>query len=227
MNGKGQLGLGDTAERLAPTQVSGVSGCVGLQAGVYRFFARTAAGDVWAWGDNETGLLGLGDTSPHPTPAKLPMSAQFLQAVRRTTRRSAPGRTRSSTAGAPTPRGSWGSPVEARSRPRARGFALDVTGPVTQALKNAKARRGSSVKLSYRLSDEYCRTCSAVRLIVKKAGGGQAAAFSLGDRPTGRTLTKTFVCKLKPGTYTWSLTAVDSAGNAQRSAVARRLVVVR
>ena len=80
MNGKGQLGLGDPAERLAPTQVSGVSGCVGLQAGVYRFFARTAAGDVWAWGDNETGLLGLGDTSLHPTPAKLPPSAQFLQA---------------------------------------------------------------------------------------------------------------------------------------------------
>ena len=37
---------------------------------------------------------------------------------RATTRRSAPGRTRSSTAGASTPRGSWGSPVEARSRPR-------------------------------------------------------------------------------------------------------------
>ena len=107
------------------------------------------------------------------------------------------------------------------------GFALDVTGPVTQALKNAAVKRGRSVKLSYRLSDEYCRTCSAVRLIVKKAGGAQAASFSLGDRPTGRTLTKSFVCKLKPGTYTWSLSAVDSAGNPQRSAVVQAPVVVR
>ena len=100
-----------------------------------------------------------------------------------------------------------------------------MTGPVTRRSKNVAVKRGSPVKLSYRLSDEYCRTCSVVRLIVRKPGGAQAASFSLGDRPTGRALTKSFVCKLKPGTYTWSLSAVDSAGNPQRSAVVRRLVV--
>ena len=113
----------------------------------------------------------------------------------------------------------------AYTSPHAVGFALDVTGPVTQALKNVTTRRGASVKLSYRLTDEYCRACSTVRLVVRKASGAQAAAFSLGERPTGSTLSKTFVCKLARGTYTWSLTAVDSAGNVQRSAVARRLVV--
>jgi alpha-tubulin suppressor-like RCC1 family protein len=72
-NGRGQLGTGDTADRMAPTQVSGVKGAYALAA----YGQGTCAvvdGKVWCWGANDLGQLGQGgqDGDPHPAPVQVP-----------------------------------------------------------------------------------------------------------------------------------------------------------
>ncbi|MEM9193205.1 MAG: hypothetical protein AAGF12_28785, partial [Myxococcota bacterium] len=73
-NSDGQLGyttLEDTNQ--IPTRVEGLSNIVQLAAGSTSSFALDNAGDVWAWGENDRGQLGLGtsDRDPHPVPMRI------------------------------------------------------------------------------------------------------------------------------------------------------------
>jgi alpha-tubulin suppressor-like RCC1 family protein len=63
-NGFGQLGVGDTASRNAPTLVSAMPGGRAIEqlvTGYYHTCARLAGGDTTCWGYNEFGALGFGD----------------------------------------------------------------------------------------------------------------------------------------------------------------------
>ena len=65
----GQLGTGDTADRLAPTRVAGLPAPVRqVAAGYYRTGIVTEAGDLLMCGLGEYGQLGLGDEEDRTTP---------------------------------------------------------------------------------------------------------------------------------------------------------------
>ena len=70
-NGDGQLGIGDTTDRHAPVKVS-VNGqkIVAVAAGTYHTAAVTDSGELWTWGDNNAGQLGIGDTTDRHLPVK-------------------------------------------------------------------------------------------------------------------------------------------------------------
>ena len=73
LNESGQLGLGDTTNRNRPTLVSltglsGVSSFGALAVGWQHVLALDQQGRLWAWGLNESGQLGLGDTTNRNRP---------------------------------------------------------------------------------------------------------------------------------------------------------------
>jgi alpha-tubulin suppressor-like RCC1 family protein len=72
-----QLGLGDTECRLVPTKVPGLAGVKAIAGGSFRggphhYLALTQSGEVYAWGCNDKGQLGLGDTQWRTKPTKVP-----------------------------------------------------------------------------------------------------------------------------------------------------------
>ncbi len=56
----GQLGLGDTIDRLAPVIVNGLTGIAAVDAGEWHFIALKNNGTVWSAGNNNNGQLGNG-----------------------------------------------------------------------------------------------------------------------------------------------------------------------
>ncbi len=67
-NDFGQLGVGDTVERVAPVQVSGLSGVEKIAAGYFHGLAMKDDNTVWSWGKNEYGQLGIDSTTQQLTP---------------------------------------------------------------------------------------------------------------------------------------------------------------
>ena len=72
LNRNGQLGVGDTKDRLVPTLVTGqLQGktAVHVSAGDYHTLYITATGSLFAWGWNGYGQLGVGDTKERRVPS--------------------------------------------------------------------------------------------------------------------------------------------------------------
>lgn len=73
LNGKGQLGVGDTEKRYLPTTVTGFDGAVtsisASMGGLYAC-ATTRPGSVYCWGDNTDGQISS-DEGPVTSPRKL------------------------------------------------------------------------------------------------------------------------------------------------------------
>ena len=63
LNAEGQLGDGTTTNRLAPTQVPGLTSTISLTAGRSHSCALKAHGTVACWGSNDSGQLGDGTTT--------------------------------------------------------------------------------------------------------------------------------------------------------------------
>ena len=89
-NSSGQLGLGDTAYRLTPTRVGVASDWVsvsggGCVIGGEPYFgyslALNSSGELYTWGYNNRGQLGLGDTTGRDTPAKVGSATDWIYAV--------------------------------------------------------------------------------------------------------------------------------------------------
>ena len=73
-NWYGQLGLGNSGggtDRLTPTQVPGLTGVVAASGGYGHSLVRQSNGAVFAWGRNDYGQLGLGNTINRSTPTKI------------------------------------------------------------------------------------------------------------------------------------------------------------
>ncbi|CAE7789677.1 UVR8 [Symbiodinium sp. CCMP2456] len=81
-NSWGQLGVGDTTDRHAPVKVS-VNGqkIVAVAAGFWHTAAITDSGELWTWGRNFYGQLGVGDTKDRHTPVKVSVNGQKIVAV--------------------------------------------------------------------------------------------------------------------------------------------------
>ena len=59
-NDSGELGDGTTTTRLAPVQVTGLTGVTQVAGGCHHSLALRSDGTVWAWGGNSAGQLGRG-----------------------------------------------------------------------------------------------------------------------------------------------------------------------
>ena len=74
-NNHGQLGLGDTTDRMWPTQVSTLRNLRvlpgGVQAGLEHSVALTQDGGVFTWGSGRCGQLGHGSTNNETQPRKI------------------------------------------------------------------------------------------------------------------------------------------------------------
>jgi len=62
-NGYGQLGLGDTTNRLTPTQVGTDTDWIHVEGGFCHIIGEKSDGRLFGWGCNFAGQLGLGNTS--------------------------------------------------------------------------------------------------------------------------------------------------------------------
>jgi hypothetical protein len=100
---------------------------------------------------------------------------------------------------------------------------IDTTGPVTAA-KAASGRKGRSVALRYKVSDNLSPQATAVKLVVKTARGKKVKSFSLGTKGTAAW----YSFKWKPRarrTYRYYVYAKDAAGNPQSRVGSARVVV--
>ncbi len=71
-NSRGQLGQGDTTNRLVPTQIGSASNWVAVEAGSAFSMALNENGEIYVWGDNRFGQLGAGVIADfQSTPTKL------------------------------------------------------------------------------------------------------------------------------------------------------------
>jgi alpha-tubulin suppressor-like RCC1 family protein len=77
-NGVGQLGLGDYAPRLIPTQVSTDSDWTKITAGYYHSIALKTNNTIWSWGLNAYGELGLGlGSTNRATPSQIGVASDW------------------------------------------------------------------------------------------------------------------------------------------------------
>jgi hypothetical protein len=103
-------------------------------------------------------------------------------------------------------------------------LATDTRKPVAKALANATVKRGKKATLRFSVADG--RPVTTVTIVVSR-GKKVKKTLRLGRRATDGNLTASFVCKLPPGTYAYTVRAVDRLGNASATTAAstRKLVV--
>jgi hypothetical protein len=67
----GQLGTGDTTDRLTPTQIGTATNWATVTAGSLHTIAVRTDGTLWAWGWNGLGQLGTGGYTSHAAPVQI------------------------------------------------------------------------------------------------------------------------------------------------------------
>ena len=70
-NDFGELGLGDTIEQHAPTQVGTANDWAAAYCLGHHSVALKKDGTLWAWGENSYGQLGVGDTTDRSSPTQV------------------------------------------------------------------------------------------------------------------------------------------------------------
>lgn len=100
---------------------------------------------------------------------------------------------------------------------------VDTSGPATVA-KRADGILGKRLVLRYRLNDDSSPTASEVTIVVKDGSGTVVKRIASGTQSTGAWHSVKWTPSAK-GTYTWTVTAKDLAGNRQASATEAKVVV--
>jgi alpha-tubulin suppressor-like RCC1 family protein len=80
-NGNGQLGIGNTTNQNTPVKVpfpSGVISWTAITAGSNHSLAIGSDGNLYTWGNNGNGQLGIGNTTNQNTPVKVPFPSGLI-----------------------------------------------------------------------------------------------------------------------------------------------------
>ena len=101
---------------------------------------------------------------------------------------------------------------------------IDTHRPTTAAAAAVKVRRGAFATLRYRISDAKPNAGWASVVIEVRGRSGQVKLV-LGKKAVNKLLSARFRCRLKRGTYRFSVYAVDGAGNKQSKVGYNKLVV--
>jgi alpha-tubulin suppressor-like RCC1 family protein len=81
-NGSGQLGLGNTVNRSSPVQVGALTNWATVSSGhAASTVATKTDGTLWAWGKNDFGQLGLGNTTYYSSPKQVGALTTWLKAI--------------------------------------------------------------------------------------------------------------------------------------------------
>jgi hypothetical protein len=102
-------------------------------------------------------------------------------------------------------------------------FKIDTIGPTTST-KAAKGRKGKALTLKYLVSDNLSPQATGVTLTVKNAKHKVVKSFSLGTRNVATWHAVKWTPKAK-GTYSYSVSAKDLAGNPQVKAGSAKIKV--
>ena len=73
-NGYGQLGIGNTEDQSSPVKIEGLANVKEIYVNNYYLgsaYAKTITGEVYAWGNNDMGQLGIGNTEDQSRPVKI------------------------------------------------------------------------------------------------------------------------------------------------------------
>jgi hypothetical protein len=102
----------------------------------------------------------------------------------------------------------------------------DSSRPTTRAPRAAAVRRNHTAALKYEVRDAAPNAgTGTVVIVIKNRHGKVVKRLHLGTRPVNTALTARFTCKLRAGTYRFSVQATDAAGNTQAKAASQRLTV--
>lgn len=99
---------------------------------------------------------------------------------------------------------------------------LDVSGPVTSALKAITVKKGAKATFRYKVVDYSPAAQVTIRVYKGKA---RKKTLTVGSVPTGSPLKFVWTCSLPKGSYTWRVGATDLAGNVQAIAGKSKLTV--
>ena len=91
---------------------------------------------------------------------------------------------------------------------------IDVGKPTCVAVKNVTVKHGKTAKLSYKVTDP-APSCGSAKVTISISLKKKVVKKLTFSAATNKTLVKSFKVKLKPGTYRWTVTATDIAGNSQ------------
>jgi hypothetical protein len=117
---------------------------------------------------------------------------------------------------------SWGNGNIVEKPAHSCTVLVDTTPPVSTAF-NATARRGRSATLRYAVADFTPK--ARVVIVVRTLKGAVRLTLTSGLKAANTRVSVSFVCRLAPGTYRYSVSATDMAGNRQAKPAAARLVV--
>ena len=70
-NSFGELGLGDTTDRLLPVQVGALTNWSSIVGTFYSALARKTDGTLWSWGRNNVGQSGQGNLTAYSSPVQI------------------------------------------------------------------------------------------------------------------------------------------------------------
>jgi hypothetical protein len=111
------------------------------------------------------------------------------------------------------------------SRSRCTWVGIDTQPPTVVIANDVVARRGRTALLSFTPDDLLSASARCSVTIARR--GKTVLRLRNATCPTGRKRSLKYLCDLKPGVYTWSVSAVDAAGNVAPKAAAAKLTVRR
>jgi len=101
---------------------------------------------------------------------------------------------------------------------------LDSHGPTTQAPAVVSVKRGHTGLVRFQVKDGLSPR-AAVTIAIRNRAGTCVKLIRMSSRPTNTAQVRRFTCKLKRGTYRYTVLATDLAGNRQVKAGSNRLLV--
>ncbi len=105
-------------------------------------------------------------------------------------------------------------------------IGIDTRRPTTRALAAVSVPRYTTAKLKYEVADGPPNGgTAAVTIRVRNARGKIVATIKRGGQPVDTPLVAAFPCSLPVGSYRFTVSAVDAAGNTQAAAGSNRLTV--